>query len=118
MTVVVKNVKAVVAAAVAAAKARSLFTIAVSRENLLVRNFFIAIYRQSSIQSKLGNKQASNQNSKDHRMDILSLLQYTFGKVVETFSHNWWLLLISILISARWRVISIVIGRLWLGLFC
>ena len=48
-------------------------------------------------------------------MDILSLLQYTFGKVVETFSHNWWLLLISILISARWRVISIVIGRLWVG---
>jgi len=88
MTVVVKNVKAVVAAAVAAAKARSLFTIAVSRENLLVRNFFIAIYRQSSIQSKLGNKQESNQNSKDHGMDILALLQYTFGKVVETFSHN------------------------------
>ena len=48
-------------------------------------------------------------------MDILSLLQYTFGKVVETFSHNWWLLLISILISACWRVISIVIGRLWVG---
>jgi uncharacterized membrane protein YraQ (UPF0718 family) len=33
-------------------------------------------------------------------MDILSLLQYTFGKVIETFSHNWYLLLISILISA------------------
>ena len=33
-------------------------------------------------------------------MDIISLLQFTFGKVVETFSHNWWLLLISILISA------------------
>jgi uncharacterized membrane protein YraQ (UPF0718 family) len=33
-------------------------------------------------------------------MDILSLLQYTFGKVIETFSNNWWLLLISILISA------------------
>jgi uncharacterized membrane protein YraQ (UPF0718 family) len=33
-------------------------------------------------------------------MDILSLLQYTFGKVIETFSHNWLLLLISILISA------------------
>src|SRR5688572_5543853 len=33
-------------------------------------------------------------------MDLISLLQFTFGKVVETFSHNWWLLLISILISA------------------
>ena len=33
-------------------------------------------------------------------MDILSLLQYAFGKVIETFSHNWFLLLISILISA------------------
>jgi len=33
-------------------------------------------------------------------MDILSLLQYTLGKDVETFSHNWPLLLISILISA------------------
>ena len=33
-------------------------------------------------------------------MDVISLLQYTFGKVIETFSHNWYLLLISILISA------------------
>jgi uncharacterized membrane protein YraQ (UPF0718 family) len=33
-------------------------------------------------------------------MDIISLLQYTFSKVIETFSHNWFLLLISILISA------------------
>jgi uncharacterized membrane protein YraQ (UPF0718 family) len=34
------------------------------------------------------------------KMDILSLLQYTFSKVIETFSNNWPLLLISILISA------------------
>ena len=33
-------------------------------------------------------------------MDIISLLQYTFSKVIETFSHNWLLLLISIFISA------------------
>jgi uncharacterized membrane protein YraQ (UPF0718 family) len=33
-------------------------------------------------------------------MDILSLLQYTFAKVTETFSHNWFLLAITILISA------------------
>ena len=33
-------------------------------------------------------------------MDIISLLQYTLGKVIETFSHNWWLLVISIFISA------------------
>lgn len=33
-------------------------------------------------------------------MDIIALLQYTFGKVLETFSHNWYLLLVSILISA------------------
>jgi uncharacterized membrane protein YraQ (UPF0718 family) len=33
-------------------------------------------------------------------MDIVSLLQYTFDKVIETFSHNWFLLVISILISA------------------
>jgi uncharacterized membrane protein YraQ (UPF0718 family) len=33
-------------------------------------------------------------------MDSLPLLQYTFDKVIETFAHNWFLLLISILISA------------------
>ena len=33
-------------------------------------------------------------------MDFLSLLQYAFGKVIETFSNNWFLLLISIVISA------------------
>ncbi len=33
-------------------------------------------------------------------MDILFLLQSTLLKVVETFAHNWWLLLLSILISA------------------
>jgi uncharacterized membrane protein YraQ (UPF0718 family) len=37
-------------------------------------------------------------------MDIISLLQYTFGKVLETFSHNWSLLLISILISAALKL--------------
>src|ERR1044071_113096 len=104
MTVVVKTVRAVAAVAVAAARVRPLFTILVSRENLLVGNFFITIYRQPSIQTKFGYQQTSNQNSKDHRMDFLSLLQYTFGKVVETFSHNWWLLLISILISAALKL--------------
>jgi len=38
------------------------------------------------------------------RMDIVSLLQYTFGKVVETFSHNWYLLLLSIVISASLKL--------------
>lgn len=33
-------------------------------------------------------------------MDIISLLEYTFSKVIETFSHNWFLLLLSIFISA------------------
>ena len=33
-------------------------------------------------------------------MNIISLLQYTSGKVLETFSHNWYLLLISIMVSA------------------
>jgi uncharacterized membrane protein YraQ (UPF0718 family) len=33
-------------------------------------------------------------------MDITALLQETFTKVIETFSHNWLLLLISIVISA------------------
>ncbi len=37
-------------------------------------------------------------------MDITSLLQYTFAKVIETFSHNWFLLLISILISAALKL--------------
>jgi uncharacterized protein len=37
-------------------------------------------------------------------MDILSLLQFTFGKVIETFSHNWFLLVISILISAALKL--------------
>jgi uncharacterized membrane protein YraQ (UPF0718 family) len=33
-------------------------------------------------------------------MDIMTLLQYTFTKVIETFSSNWYLLLLSIVISA------------------
>jgi uncharacterized membrane protein YraQ (UPF0718 family) len=37
-------------------------------------------------------------------MDILSLLQYTFTKVLETFSHNWYLLIISILVSAALKL--------------
>ena len=37
-------------------------------------------------------------------MDLTSLLQYSFGKVIETFSHNWPLLLISILISAALKL--------------
>ena len=37
-------------------------------------------------------------------MDIPSLLSYAFSKVIETFSHNWLLLLISILISAALKL--------------
>jgi uncharacterized membrane protein YraQ (UPF0718 family) len=37
-------------------------------------------------------------------MDINSLLQFTFGKVIETFSHNWFLLVVSILISAALKL--------------
>jgi uncharacterized membrane protein YraQ (UPF0718 family) len=37
-------------------------------------------------------------------MDILSLLQYTLGKVLETFSHNWFLLVLSIVISAALKL--------------
>lgn len=37
-------------------------------------------------------------------MDIIPLLQYTFTKVIETFSHNWLLLVISILISAALKL--------------
>jgi len=37
-------------------------------------------------------------------MDIISLLQYTFSKVIETFSQNWFLLVISILISAALKL--------------
>ena len=37
-------------------------------------------------------------------MDLNSLLQYSFSKVIETFSHNWPLLLISILISAALKL--------------
>lgn len=37
-------------------------------------------------------------------MDIIALLQYTFGKVIETFSHNWYLLLISIIVSAALKL--------------
>src|SRR5574339_405129 len=33
-------------------------------------------------------------------MNIIALLQYSFTKVIETFSHNWYLLLLSIVISA------------------
>jgi hypothetical protein len=37
-------------------------------------------------------------------MDINSLLQYSFSKVIETFSYNWPLLLISVLISAALKL--------------
>ncbi|NJN79674.1 MAG: hypothetical protein HC797_03925 [Anaerolineales bacterium] len=37
-------------------------------------------------------------------MDFLSLLQYAFSKVIETFSNNWFLLVISILVSASLKV--------------
>ena len=37
-------------------------------------------------------------------MDIISLLQYTLSKVVETFSHNWFLLVLSIIISAALKL--------------
>jgi uncharacterized membrane protein YraQ (UPF0718 family) len=38
--------------------------------------------------------------AKETTMDFAALLQYSFGKVIETFSHNWYLLVISIVISA------------------
>ena len=37
-------------------------------------------------------------------MDIVALLQYSVGKVIETFAHNWYLLLISIVISAALKL--------------
>ena len=37
-------------------------------------------------------------------MDIVSLIQDTFNKVIETFSHNWFLLVLSILISAALKL--------------
>lgn len=37
-------------------------------------------------------------------MDVFSLLQYTLTQVIGTFAHNWWLLLISILISAALKL--------------
>lgn len=37
-------------------------------------------------------------------IDTITLLQYTFSKVIETFSHNWYLLLISIAISAALKL--------------
>ena len=37
-------------------------------------------------------------------MDIVTLFQYTFNKVIETFSHNWLLLLLSIVISAALKL--------------
>src|SRR3990172_4238422 len=37
-------------------------------------------------------------------MNVLTLLQFAFGKVVETFSHNWPLLLLSIVISVALKL--------------
>ena len=37
-------------------------------------------------------------------MDIITLLQYTLNKVIETFSHNWFLLLLSIMTSAALKL--------------
>jgi uncharacterized membrane protein YraQ (UPF0718 family) len=38
------------------------------------------------------------------KMNIINLLQYTFTKVIETFSHNWYLLLVSIIVSAALKL--------------
>jgi uncharacterized protein len=38
------------------------------------------------------------------KMDIIALLQYTFGKTLETLSNNWFLLLMSIVISAALKL--------------
>jgi uncharacterized protein len=37
-------------------------------------------------------------------MDFIQLIQYAFGKVIDTFSSNWLLLVISILVSATIKV--------------
>src|SRR5574339_834330 len=37
-------------------------------------------------------------------MDFMSLLQYAYGKVIETFSNNWPLLIISIVVSAALKL--------------
>jgi uncharacterized membrane protein YraQ (UPF0718 family) len=37
-------------------------------------------------------------------MDIIALLQYSLSKVVETFAHNWFLLLLSIVISVALKL--------------
>ena len=37
-------------------------------------------------------------------MDIITLLQYTLGKVLETFSHNWYLLVVTIIISTALKL--------------
>ena len=37
-------------------------------------------------------------------MDIVTLFQNTFNEVIETFSHNWFLLLLSIVISAALKL--------------
>lgn len=37
-------------------------------------------------------------------MDLVTLFQFTFQKVIETFSHNWYLLLLSIVISAAMKL--------------
>jgi uncharacterized membrane protein YraQ (UPF0718 family) len=37
-------------------------------------------------------------------MDLIALFQYTFSKVIETFAHNWFLLLLSIVISAALKL--------------
>jgi uncharacterized membrane protein YraQ (UPF0718 family) len=84
----------VVAAAGAAASERSLFAHWQTERNY--RSFFLREY----IDNLLYKTAAKIFRTSQVEMDILSLLQSTFDKVIETFSHNWLLLLISILISA------------------
>jgi uncharacterized membrane protein YraQ (UPF0718 family) len=91
----VKTAKAVaLAAAVAAANRRSLWRLALQRE--LIGGIFLNNYIDNLLYKA---RQTKLQTSKA-KMDIISLLQYTFSKVIETFSHNWFLLLLSIFISA------------------
>ncbi len=95
--------KAVIAAVVAASVRISVCPMA-GRENLLVENFLKRYLDDPLCKLSLKGQSAKNNFSMDQKMDIISLLQYTLSKVVETFSHNWFLLVLSILISAALKL--------------
>jgi len=92
----------VVVVVVAAANHASALFALWQTERTYWQDIFLRIYIDNLLY-KLVNEN-SEQRIERSKMDIISLLQYTFSKVLETFSNNWLLLLLSIVISVALKL--------------